>query len=197
MPASFSPIFDNASSQAAAISDLFKVVLVICGVILLIVTSMVGISLIRFRHRPGSEEPPSYFGNRKLEIIWTVGPTLILIWLLALTARGMRQSDPAANQPPDLIVIGHQWWWKVRYPQTGVLTANEIHIPIGRRWRVRLESSDVIHDFWVPALARKIQTIPGQTNHIWLEADATGNFAGSCVEYCGAGHVLSGAIAKT
>ena len=60
----------------------------------------------------------------------------------------MRESDPAANQPPDLIVIGHQWWWEVRYPQTGVVTANEIHIPIGRKWLVRLESSDVIHDFW-------------------------------------------------
>jgi cytochrome c oxidase subunit 2 len=188
MPASFSPIFDNASSQAAAISDLFRVVLFICGVILLIVTSMVGVSLIRFRHRPGSEEPPSYFGNRKLEIIWTVGPTLIVICLFVLTARGMRQSDPPANRKPDLIVIGHQWWWEVRYPQAGVVTANEIHIPVGRKWLVHLESADVIHDFWVPALARKMQMIPGQTNHIWLEADAPGKYDGTCAEYCGAGH---------
>ncbi|HTB83747.1 MAG TPA: cytochrome c oxidase subunit II [Candidatus Sulfotelmatobacter sp.] len=188
MSASFSPIFDNASPQAAAISNLFEVVLVICGVILLIVTGMVGISLIRFRHRPGSAEPPSYFGNRKLEIIWTIGPILIVIWLFALTARGMRQSDPPANRQPDLIVIGHQWWWEARYPQTGVVTANEIHIPAGRKWLVRLESTDVIHDFWVPALARKIQVIPGQTNHIWLEASLPGTYDGTCAEYCGAGH---------
>jgi cytochrome c oxidase subunit II len=188
MSTSFSPIFDNASSQAAAISGLFKVVLVICGVILVIVTSMVGVSLIRFRQRTGEEEPRPYFGNRKLEIIWTVGPTLIIIWLFVLTARGMRQSDPPANRQPDLIVIGHQWWWEVRYPQTGVVTANEIHIPVGQKWLVRLESADVIHDFWVPALARKMQMIPGQTNHIWLEADASGTYDGTCAEYCGAEH---------
>jgi cytochrome c oxidase subunit 2 len=188
MSTSFSPIFDNASSQAAAISGLFKVVLVICGVILAIVTSMVGVSLIRFRQRTGEGEPRPYFGNRKLEIIWTVGPALIIIWLFVLTARGMRQSDPPANRQPDLIVIGHQWWWEVRYPQTGVVTANEIHIPVGRKWLVRLESADVIHDFWVPALARKMQMIPGQTNHIWLEANAPGTYDGTCAEYCGAGH---------
>jgi cytochrome c oxidase subunit 2 len=188
MPASFSPIFENASSQAAAISDLFKVVLVICGIILAIVVGMVGVSLIRFRRRAGAAEPQPFFGNRKLEIIWTVVPTLIVICLFALTARGMRHADPPANQEPDLIVIGHQWWWEVRYPQTGVVTANEIHIPIGRKWLVRLESADVIHDFWVPALAHKMQLIPGQTNHIWLAADAPGNYAGECVEYCGAQH---------
>ena len=161
MPTSFSPVFDTASSQAAAISDLFRMVLVICGVILLIVAGMVGVSLIRFRHRPDAGEPRPYFGNRKLELIWTTGPTLIIILLFVLTARGMRQSDPPANQQPDLIVIGHQWWWEVRYPQTGVVTANEIHIPVGRKWLVHLESADVIHDFWVPALARKMQMIPG------------------------------------
>jgi cytochrome c oxidase subunit 2 len=100
----------------------------------------------------------------------------------------MRESDPPANREPDLIVIGHQWWWEVRYPQAGVVTANEIHIPVGRKWLVHLESADVIHDFWVPALARKIQMIPGQTNHIWLEADAPGTYDGTCAEYCGAGH---------
>ena len=188
MPTSFSPIFDTASSQTAAISDLFLVVLAICAVILLIVVGMVGVSLIRFRRRPGSEEPPSYFGNRKLEIIWTVGPTLIVIWLLVLTARAMRQSDPPANREPDLIVIAHQWWWEVRYPKSGVVTANEIHIPVGTKWLVRLESADVIHDFWVPALARKMDVIPGYTNHIWLEAGAPGKYSGTCAEYCGAQH---------
>ncbi|MGA3066826.1 MAG: cytochrome c oxidase subunit II [Tepidisphaeraceae bacterium] len=182
------PIFEPASPQAAAISDLFMVVLAICAVILAIVVGIVGISLIRFRHRPGSEEPPPYFGNRKLEIIWTVGPILIVICLLALTARGMRQSDPPVNQQPDLIVISHQWWWEVRYPKTGVVTANEIHITVGKKWLVRLESGDVIHNFWVPQLARKMDVVPGYPNHIWLEADAPGKYAGTCGEYCGAEH---------
>ena len=188
MPASFSPIFDTASSPAAAISDLVKVVLVICGIILMIVVGMVGVGLIRYRHRSGAADPRPSFGNRKLEIIWTVGPILILVWLFALTARGMRQIDPPANHEPDLIVIGHQWWWEICYPHTGVVTANEIHLPVGRKWLVRLESADVIHDFWVPALARKIQMIPGQTNHLWLAAGAAGTYEGECAEYCGAQH---------
>jgi len=188
MPTGFSPVFDTASSQAAVISNLFMVVLAICAVILLIVVGMVGFSLVRFRHRPGSEEPTSYFGSRKLEIIWTVGPTLTVIWLLILTARAMRRSDPPANREPDLIVIAHQWWWEVRYPKTGVVTANEIHIPVGTKWLLLLKSADVIHDFWVPSLARKMDVIPGYTNHIWLEAGARGKYAGTCAEYCGAQH---------
>jgi cytochrome c oxidase subunit 2 len=188
MPSGFSPIFDPASSQAAAISDLFIVALGICAVILAIVVGMVGVSLIRFRQRPGAGEPRQYFGNRKLEIIWTAGPTLIIIWLLVLTARGMRLSDPAASQEADLIVISHQWWWEARYPHTGVVTANEIHIPAGRPWLVRLESADVIHDFWAPQLARKMDVVPGNTNSIWLEAKTPGQYAGTCAEYCGMQH---------
>jgi cytochrome c oxidase subunit II len=188
MPTNLYPLFNSASSQAASISDLFKLVLMICAAILLIVGGMIGISLVRFYHRPGTEEPKPFFGSRRLEIIWTVGPILIVIWLFALTAQGMRQSDPPANREPDLIVVGHQWWWEVRYPRTGVVTANEIHIPVAQKWLVRMESADVIHDFWVPALARKIQLIPGQTNHIWLEANSPGKYEGSCVEYCGVEH---------
>jgi cytochrome c oxidase subunit II len=182
------PVFHPFSPETASISHLFILVLIVCGIILAIVVGIIGYGLIFFRHKPGSADPAPHFGNRKLEIIWTVGPILIIVCLFTLTVRGMRESDPPANRQPDLIVIGHQWWWEVRYPQTGVVTANEIHIPVGRKWLVRLESADVIHDFWVPALARKMQMIPGQTNHIWLEADAPGKFAGSCVEYCGAGH---------
>jgi cytochrome c oxidase subunit 2 len=100
----------------------------------------------------------------------------------------MRQSDPSANQQPDLIVISHQWWWEARYPQTGVVSANEIHIPSGSKWLVRLESADVIHDFWVPQLARKMDVVPGRENHIWLEARAPGEYAGTCAEFCGAQH---------
>jgi cytochrome c oxidase subunit 2 len=188
MPTSFSPVFNATSSEGAAISGLFELVLVICGGILLVVVCMVVIGLLRFRYRPGMVEPRQYFGNRKLEIIWTAGPLLIVIWLFALTAQGMRRVDPPANREPDIIVIGHQWWWEVRYPRSGILTANEIHIPIGQNLLLRIESADVIHDFWVPALARKIQMIPGQTNHIWLEASICGKYEGSCVEYCGVEH---------
>jgi len=188
MPNSFNPIFDPASPQTTAMAGLFELVLVICGVILALVAGLVATSLIRFRARPGVAEPRPLFGNRKLEIIWTAGPLLVVGWLFTLTARGMRQADPPADQSPDIIVTGHQWWWEIRYLSGSVVTANEIHLPTGRKWLVRLESADVIHDFWVPELARKMQMIPGQTNQLWLEADAPGTYAGECAEYCGAEH---------
>jgi cytochrome c oxidase subunit 2 len=182
------PVFHPFSPETASIAHLFILVLIVCGFILAIIVCMIGYGLIFFRHKRDSADPAPHFGNRKLEIIWTVGPILIIVCLFTLTVRGMRESDPPANRQTDLIVIGHQWWWEIRYPPAGVTTANEIHLPVGRKFLVRLESADVIHDFWVPALARKMQLIPGQTNHIWLAADAPGNYAGECVEYCGAQH---------
>lgn len=190
MPNNYIPVFDTASAQTEAISRLFMIVMGVCAVIMLIVIGMVAIGLIRFRHRGGDGEPPQTFGNRKIEMLWTLGPTLIVIWLFVLTARGMRESDPVppANEEPDLVIIGHQFWWEVQYPKAGVVTANEIHMPTGTNWLVRMESADVIHDFWMPELARKIQLIPGITNHIWLDAKKPGRFIGNCVEYCGVEH---------
>jgi cytochrome c oxidase subunit II len=182
------PVFNPASPEGKAISDLFLAVLVICGVILAVVTGLVAYNLVRSRARPGAGEPRQVFGNRRLEILWTVVPFLVLVWIFALTVQAMRISDPAAVQMPDLTVIGHQWWWEVRYAKSGVVTANEIHIPAGERLSVRLESADVIHDFWAPQLGRKMDMIPGLTNHIWLQADKPGTYLGACAEFCGAEH---------
>jgi cytochrome c oxidase subunit 2 len=182
------PVFNPTSPEARAISELFLAVLVICGVILAIVTGLVAYSLVRSRAQPGAGEPRQVFGNHRLEILWTVVPVLVLMWILALTVRAMRISDPSGNDPPDLIVIGHQWWWEVRYPNRSAVTANEIHIPAGERLSVQLESADVIHDFWAPQLGRKMDMIPGLTNHIWLQADKPGTYLGACAEYCGAEH---------
>jgi cytochrome c oxidase subunit II len=181
-------VFDPASPQGRAISHLFLAVLIICGVILAIVTGLVAYSLIRSRARPGAGEPRQVFGSRRLEILWTVVPFLVLVWIFVLTVRAMRDSDPSASGPPDLVVIGHQWWWEVRYVEPAVITANEIHIPVGKRLSVELASADVIHDFWAPQLARKMDMIPGWTNHIWLQADRPGTYLGACAEYCGAEH---------
>ena len=97
------------SPETAGISHLFILVLMVCGVILAVVIGMIAYGLICFRHRPDAPDPSPHFGNRKLEITWTVIPILIVIWFFALTVRGMRQADPAANHEPDLVVIGHQW----------------------------------------------------------------------------------------
>jgi cytochrome c oxidase subunit II len=85
-------------------------------------------------------------------------------------------------------VVGHQWWWEIHYPQSGVVTANEIHVPVDTRVDVVATSADVIHSFWVPALARKIDMIPGRENHILLYASAPGVYRGQCSEFCGLAH---------
>jgi cytochrome c oxidase subunit II len=89
-------------------------------------------------------------------------------------------------------VIGHQWWWEARYPGTGVVTANEIHIPVHRRVRVEVQSADVIHSFWAPQLNRKMDAIPGRTNFMELTADVAGHYRGDCAEFCGVQHAHMG-----
>ena len=92
-----------------------------------------------------------------------------------------------SGQTADLTVTGHQWWWDARYPN-GVVATGDIHIPVGRRLLVRIESTDVIHDFWAPELARKMDAVPGRPSYIWLEADRPGTYSGACSEFCGAQH---------
>ena len=87
-----------------------------------------------------------------------------------------------------VVVTGHQWWWEVRYPGTGAVTANEIHIPVRTPVRVEVKTADVIHSFWVPRLNRTIDAIPGRRNAIELYADAVGRYRGQCDEFCGLQH---------
>jgi cytochrome c oxidase subunit 2 len=181
------PVLSPASPQAEALSRLFVVTLFVCAVIFVIVSALVLICILRYRSQPNDAEPAQIAGNHRLEVSWTVASILILVGLFVLTVQAMRVSDPAADRPPDLTVIGHQWWWEARYP-SGAVTANEIHIPTGIPLIFRIETADVIHDFWVPELGRKIDAIPGRPVSIWLAADKPGTFTGACAEYCGVQH---------
>lgn len=89
---------------------------------------------------------------------------------------------------PDLEVVAHQWWWEIRYPKLGVTTANVAHIPKGKKLLVSITSADVIHDWWVPGLGRKMDAVPGRTNQFYLQAAETGNYEGVCNEFCGQQH---------
>jgi cytochrome c oxidase subunit 2 len=156
--------------------------------IFVIVTGAIIYAILRFRGRAGEPDPKQIPGNRKVEIAWTIIPFLIVILLLAMTISAMNRADPPPAPSPDLIVTGHQFWWQVDYPGSGVITANEIHIPTGKPLSVRLESKDVLHEFWVPELTRKMTNVPGQPNHIWLQADKPGTYIGQCSEFCGTQH---------
>lgn len=178
-----------ASSQAAAIARLFYVDLVIAAAIFLVVTGLVLAIIVRNRRRPDSYVPRQDFGNERLEWAWTIVPLLIVTGLFLYTVRVMHEVDPKpATRPPDLEIVAHQWWWEVHYLPSGGVTANEIHIPVGRDLLFRLQSADVIHDFWVPALGQKVDAIPNHPNYAWYDVTEPGTYLGTCAEFCGAEH---------
>ena len=186
-------VFNPQSPQAEEIAKLFYIDLAIAFAILLIVTILVVIAIFRFRQRPGQVEPVQDPGNPKLETLWTVVPSVVVVVLLVLTARTMHLvNPPVGNRTPNVIVTAHQWWWAYHYPQSGVIAANELHLSAGTNWLLGIESADVIHDFWVPDLGAKMDAIPGHPNYLWITPHATGVYLGTCAEYCGAEHALMG-----
>jgi cytochrome c oxidase subunit 2 len=181
-------VFQPDSPQARGIFNLGVIVAVILGIIYVIVGGVIVFALMRFRWREGEPDPSQVAGNKRIEIIWTAIPAVIVIMLFILTARTMTISDPPPAPKPDIVVIGHQWWWEYRYPDTGVIAVNELHIPVGKPLSLRLEATDVLHEFWVPELTRKMTAVPGHPNHIWLQADKPGTYLGICSEFCGTQH---------
>lgn len=183
-------VFNPSSPEMEAMAGLTYYIIAISVVILAII--VVAVTYIIIRYRKGSQdssEPYQNFGDIRLEIVWTLIPIAIVAVLFQLTCSTMKAVDPPiAGHEPDVVVIGHQWWWEFYYPKTGVLTANEMHIPVGERLLLRIESIDVIHDFWVPELGRKIDAVPGHTNHIWISAGEPGIYLGACAEFCGTQH---------
>lgn len=180
--------FSPHSPQTQAIAALFTNILILCAVIFLIVAGLVVYGLVRYRGAD-PRAPVQNVKTRPFEIAWTVIPLILVTGIFIVTVRAMAVID-APDQPdraPDLTITGHQWWWDARYPN-GAVAVSEIHIPVRRRLLVRIESSDVIHDFWVPQLARKMDAVPGRPAYIWLQADTPGTYQGVCSEFCGAQH---------
>src|SRR3989449_7869640 len=144
---------------------------------------------IRFRHREGRPAPKPTHGHTVLEIAWTLAPAVILVFVAVPTVRTIFAT--AGDAPADALrveVTGHQWWWEYKYPDLGITTANEMHVPVGRPVQVAITSADVIHSFWAPALGGKRDAIPGHVNRIAFRADAVGDYSGQCAEFCGASH---------
>ena len=190
-------IFRPLAQPAQEIKETSLLVLAICAVIFLIMFGLLVYSLIRFRHRPGDEasEPPQIYGSNQIELAWTVLPILIVFVLILATSRTIadiqnRKPAPGAVQAT---VIGHQWWWEIRYPELGIVTANELHVPTSDGSRrqptfLKLQSADVAHSFWVPQLAGKTDLIPNRENRMWIDPTQPGIYLGNCAEYCGMQH---------
>jgi len=146
-------------------------------------------AIFRFRGKPDDPEPQQVHGNTTIEIVWTVIPALILAAIAVPTVRGIfATSAIPAGDALKVEVVGHQWWWEFRYPDLGITTANEIHIPVGQTVSLRMGTADVVHSFWPPRFAGKRDVFPNRETRVWFKAEQAGEYPGQCAEFCGIQH---------
>ena len=179
------------SDLAEWIYHLFIQITLWDALILAIVVTAFVLAVFVFSTRAGEAAPPSSAASDLgLEVAWTVGPALVLLMISIPTVRTIFRSQPRVAPPGSLEikVTAHQWWWEFNYRDSGVETADELHIPTGRPIRLHLLSNDVIHSFWVPQLGGKRDVVPGQMNHLTFEALVPGTYLGQCAEFCGLSH---------
>jgi cytochrome c oxidase subunit II len=190
-------IFSPASSPSRSIYDLSLFVLAITGGIFLVVGGLIAYAAVKFRQKPDDDgsEPPQIFGSNQIELSWTIIPVLIVVVLFLATARMIFAIQDAPKPPNalDVTTIGHQFWWEFRYPTLHITTANELHIPVStdadpRPTYMKLTSADVIHSFWAPRLAGKIDLVPNRVNELWMDPHTAGLYVGQCAQFCGVEH---------
>jgi cytochrome c oxidase subunit 2 len=190
-----------SGEEARKIDDLFTFVVVIAIVIGVLICVGTLYAAIRFRARPGRDDRPvQTHGNTALEVGWTLLPAVILAVIAVPTVSLIFQlNEPAEKSALEVKVVGKQWWWQFDYPATNggtqVVTANELHVPVGRQIDLRLTACDpsiggcnVIHSFWVPELNGKRDVVPGHDNRLTFTAEEEGTYLGQCAEYCGLSH---------
>jgi len=190
-------IFVPESTPAKSIVNLSIFVLTITGIIFAIVFTLLVYSIAKFRAKSESanSEPAQVYGSAQIELAWTIIPTLIVVVLVLATARVIHaiQDAPKPASAVEVTVTAHQFWWEYRYPQLGVATANELHIPVSDPVHptptlLRLLSADTDHSFWIPQLAGKTDLVPNHPNSMWMDPERTGTFLGQCAQYCGTQH---------
>jgi cytochrome c oxidase subunit II len=181
-------VLHSASVQAKEINGLFKTFTIAAVLLLLFVSCFIIYICVRFRERPGNSLPKQIGKNNRVELLMFIFPTILIAIFLTLTLQTIGKVMKPAKGQPDVIITGHQWWWEVYYPATGVTAANEIHLPVNKTLLIEFHSADVVHDWWVPEFGNKMDVVPGMNNHIWLNITKSGNYIGACSEFCGAEH---------
>jgi cytochrome c oxidase subunit 2 len=187
---------DNAPSVleprgpgAERIEGLWWFMLWISVAVFLVVIGLIGMALRRARRADVDPRRNVRWGEPLIVFGGAIIPALILAGVFVVSLREMSALSSVADETRMTIdVVGHDWWWEVFYGDSGGVTANEIHIPVGEPVRLRLSTDDVIHSFWVPQLQAKLDMVPGTINEMWLEADAPGRYRGQCAEFCGLQH---------
>jgi cytochrome c oxidase subunit 2 len=190
-------IFSPKGTPAHLIFGLSIFVLAITAAIFLATAGLLLYVLVRFRHRATDpdREPAQIYGSNQIELAWTVIPILIVLILFLTAARVIFNTQEAAKPADalDVVVIGHQFWWEFRYPKLGIVTANELHVPVSDPSHptptyLQMSSADTDHSFWVPRLAGKTDVIPNRVNVMWIDPEAPGIYLGQCAQYCGTQH---------
>ena len=205
----FSPEGEVASDQR----DLFLLVMWPALVIMIGVLAACVYLLVRYRRRSDDEIPAQVHGNTRLELAWTIAPTILLIGIAVPTLIGVVDLGRAADEEAlDVTVYAYQWGWFFQYPdyidgEGNAVTTTQLYVPAGEEVDYALLSGtpttppDVIHSFWLPRLAGKQDVIPGRVNHLKFTADTPGVYQGQCVEFCGIGHPIMrlelNAVART
>ena len=188
---------DPQGPVAESMADLWWFMLALGVIVFLIFAVLLVAGLFRRRNAPDprEDEPTSKRLGGMIVAGGVALPVVIVSAVFAATVVAMQ--DVSTTAPPSALeieIVGHQWWWEVRYPAEGVTTANEAHLPVGRPIALRLTSADVIHSFWVPALAGKMDLLPDHVNTLVLEADVPGVHHSECAEFCGLQHAQMGLI---
>ncbi|MGA9393136.1 MAG: cytochrome c oxidase subunit II [Candidatus Sulfotelmatobacter sp.] len=196
-PLSPTNIFAPASTPAKSIFGLSLFVLAVTAAIFLVVFALLLYAVVKFKRKKNDDgsEPPQVYGSNQVELAWTVIPVLIVVALFMATARVIAsvQKTVRPDNAIEVVAIGHQFWWEYRYPALGVVTANELHVPVSDDNHptptfIKLLSADTDHSFWVPRLAGKTDLIPNHPNNMWIDPHDTGVYLGQCAQYCGTQH---------
>jgi cytochrome c oxidase subunit 2 len=182
-------VLDTAGPSASRVERLFWVMITVAAAVFVLVVGLI-VGAIRRRSRPDADADAgdTPFSRRLVLHGGIVMPVVVLSGVFLLATLDLRALSVEPTTSVEIHVTGHQWWWDVEYPDAGVRTANEIHVPTGTDIRFVLESADVIHSFWIPQAGPKRDMIPGQTNTLYLSFDRAGTFRGVCAEFCGVEH---------
>ncbi len=179
---------DPQGPAAEVTAELWWLLLGLGVAVFVVFAVVLGVGL--FRRRPAADKgqrSPDRFSR------WFVGwgvvvPLLILVVVFGATLQAMRTLPDGDADALEVEIIGHQYWWEVRYPAEGITATDELHLPVGRPVELRLTSADVIHSFWVPELAGKLDLLPDNVNTLVLQADQPGRHLSICAEFCGLRH---------
>ena len=178
------------SDYADSVHAVYVIIFWLAAIVFVAVLGAILLISIVFRERPG-REAKQFHGNTRLEVLWTLIPVVIVVIISVPTFKAIADTTkPAPAEALEITVVAHQWWFEFQYTESGIVTANEIHIPVDQPVSFTLLSDDVIHSFWVPQLAGKVDIVPGHANELWFTPNEVRAkpYLGQCAEFCGTAH---------